>query len=254
MSNTNFSQILEALQEPFPSSEVEFKPGALNREKTKALALAYVDSRSYIQRLNLVVPDWSDEYHITMLPDRVIVLCRLSIAGVVRTGDGECLLNGGSEEDGRVEPNAVTTASAQAFKRACVKYGLGAYLYSLPQVWCDYDHAKRKIVNPPQLPDWAKPSSERQAAKEAEARQRVAAEMPAPEAPVVEGAQAGEYGEEENVGEFVIPSVFKRHGGMALKNIPRKSIEWYANEMPASSPAAKLLQAKAKAYLAKYPV
>lgn len=156
----DFSQILDALQEPFPSHEVEFKPGATNREKTKALALAYVDSRPYIQRLNLVCPDWQDEYQVTMLPDRVVVLCRLTIAGVTRTGDGECLLSSG-EEGERAEPNAVTTASAQAFKRACVKFGLGAYLYALPQVWCDYDAQKRKIVNPPQLPEWALPPAER---------------------------------------------------------------------------------------------
>lgn len=158
----DFSQILDALQEPFPSDEVEFKPGATNKEKTKALALAYVDSRPYIQRLNQVSPDWHDEYQITTLGDRVVVLCRLTIAGVTRTGDGECLLSGGDEGE-RVEPNAVTTASAQAFKRACVKFGLGAYLYALPQVWCDYDAQKRKIVNPPELPDWALPAAERKA-------------------------------------------------------------------------------------------
>ena len=160
MSDFTISQIIEALSEPFPSSEVEFKPGALNRDKTRALALAYVDSRTYIQRLNLVAPDWQDEYQVTILPDRVVVICRLTVEGITRTGDGECLLSGG-EEGGRVEANAVTTASAQAFKRACVKFSLGAYLYSLPQVWCEYDHARRKIVNPPHLPDWALPSGEK---------------------------------------------------------------------------------------------
>ncbi len=120
-----------------------------------------MDSRPYIQRLNLVAPDWQDEYQITMLADRVVVLCRLTVNGVTRTGDGECLLASGEDENGRAEPNAVTTASAQAFKRACVKFGLGAYLYALPQTWCNYDHARRKIVNPPQLPDWALPWEER---------------------------------------------------------------------------------------------
>ncbi len=38
-TKSTFSQVIAALSEPFPSSEVEFKPGALNREKTKALAL-----------------------------------------------------------------------------------------------------------------------------------------------------------------------------------------------------------------------
>jgi len=179
MSQFDFSEILDALQEPFPSSEVEFKPGATNREKTKALALAYVDSRPYIQRLNLICPDWRDDYQIIMLPDRVVVLCRLTIAGVTRTGDGECLLSGGEESE-RVEPNAVTTASAQAFKRACVKFGLGAYLYALPQVWCDYDPVKRKIVNPPVLPEWALPSGERLGKASAVATEREALPEPAP--------------------------------------------------------------------------
>lgn len=175
MSQFDFSQILAALAEPFSASEVEFKPGATNREKTKALALAYVDSRPYIQRLNVVCPEWQDEYQVTMLPDRVVVLCRLTLAGVTRTGDGECLLTNG-EEGERTEANAVTSASAQAFKRACVKFGLGAYLYSLPQVWCDYDHAKRKIVNPPQLPDWALSPSDRLERSTAKAANREAAE------------------------------------------------------------------------------
>lgn len=172
MSQFDFSQILEALQEPFPSHEVEFKPGALNGDKSKALALAYVDSRPYIQRLNLVCPEWQDEYQITMLPDRVVVLCRLTVNGITRTGDGECLLAAGE----KAEENAVTTASAQAFKRACVKFGLGAYLYALPQVWCDYDHAKRKIINPPTLPEWALSPAERLEKATARATEREAAE------------------------------------------------------------------------------
>jgi hypothetical protein len=171
MSPFDFSQILEALQEPFPSSEVEFKPGALNRDRSKALALAYVDSRAYIQRLNLVTPDWQDEYQVSLLPDRVVVLCRLTLAGVTRTGDGECLLANGEAGEQAPEANAVTTASAQAFKRACVKFGLGAYLYSLPQVWCEYDAEKRRIVNPPSLPEWALPAGER-----LERRERAAVE------------------------------------------------------------------------------
>ena len=178
-NNVDFTQILEALQEPFPSNEVEFKPGATNREKTKALALAYVDSRPYIQRLNLICPEWQDEYQVSLLPDRVVVLCRLTLAGVTRTGDGECLLTSG-EEGERTEANAVTTASAQAFKRACVKFGLGAYLYALPQVWCEYDHARRKIVNPPQLPEWGLPAGERLEKASQSAVQREAQEMATP--------------------------------------------------------------------------
>jgi hypothetical protein len=37
-------------------------------------------------------------------------------------------------------------AEAQAFKRACSAFGLGRYLYSLPQVWAEYNQEKREIV------------------------------------------------------------------------------------------------------------
>jgi hypothetical protein len=245
MSNTNFSTIFQSLQEPFASNLIEWKPQAVSADKKRALAAAYVDMREYEDRLDQVFPQWTSSVQFLVTDRKVAAIVSLTIDGVTRVNVGEASLE---------DENSFTSSFAQAFKRACSDFGLGRYLYRLPQKWCDYDEKQRAIIAPPQLPDWAKPSSERQAAKEAEARQRVAAEMPAPEATVVEGAQTGEYGKEENVGEFVIPSVFKKHGGMRLKNIPRKSIEWYANEMPASSPAAKLLQEKAKAYLAKYPV
>ena len=162
MSENNFSQFLEAMAEPFSVMSVEWKPGATTQDKTRALALAYVESRAYITRLNeLADGDWSDEYQVFTLSDRVAVICRLTIYGVTRTGDGEALLKYGDSAD----ENALTSASAQAFKRACVKFGLGAYLYDLPQVWCDYDQKSRRIVNPPKLPEWAVPFGERDAYK-----------------------------------------------------------------------------------------
>ncbi|NWG19129.1 MAG: hypothetical protein HXY39_02275 [Chloroflexi bacterium] len=36
----------------------------------------------------------------------------------------------------------------QAFKRACALFGLGRYLYHLPQVWVEYDDDKRSFVDP----------------------------------------------------------------------------------------------------------
>ena len=253
------SQIIEALSEPFPSDEVEFKPGALNSDKTKALALAYVDSRPYIQRLNLVCPDWQDEYQVSLLPDRVVVLCRLTVAGVTRTGDGECLLGEKAEE------NAVTTASAQAFKRACVKFGLGAYLYALPQEWCDYDHSKRRIVNPPRLPDWAVPASEQEIRKSndqalAEARKarvekaltELGYESPAPD-PTPEDGNG-----HENPGELIVH--FGRNQGKKLAEIwaseeGRGWIRWAAGDdgkgkgFEPKDEKGKHLQRMAKAFL-----
>jgi len=130
------ADIIRRLSEPFSPDVIQWKPGAISKDRTRAMAVAYVDSREYMNRLDLVEPGWSDEYQVIPLPDRVLVICRLTVGGVTRTGDGECLL---ADTRGETEENALTSASAQAFKRACAKFGLGRYLYDLPRVWVDYD-------------------------------------------------------------------------------------------------------------------
>ena len=126
-------EMMEALAQPFPAEVIQWKPGATNGEKTRGLALAYVDLRHYIDRLNEVAgPDWSDDYEVQV--QGTVVLCRLTICGVTRADVGEAPPN---------DENTATTALAQAFKRACVKFGLGAFLYRLPRMWVEYD-AQRK--------------------------------------------------------------------------------------------------------------
>jgi len=48
-----------------------------------------------------------------------VVVCRLTIGGVTRADVGEAPPN---------DENTAATALAQAFKGACVKFGMGAYL------------------------------------------------------------------------------------------------------------------------------
>ena len=66
------------------------------------------------------------------------VICRLTILGIIREDVGEAEAN---------DPNAATSAVAQAFKRACSAFGLGRYLYSLPKLWVDYNDGAKAIVN-----------------------------------------------------------------------------------------------------------
>lgn len=143
MTANNFAEILKRLAEPFPPSVVQWKPGMVSKDRTRALALAYVDSREYMNRLDRVCPDWSDDYEVVVVADRVLVICRLRIGAVTRVGDGEALL---SDSRGEIEENALTSASAQAFKRACAKFGLGRYLYDIPRVWAEYDDQKKSFT------------------------------------------------------------------------------------------------------------
>ncbi len=125
-------KILEQLSFPFPAKALQWRVGPCNRDKTRGVALAYVDSRDYIERLNAVLGlGWEDAYTFTVMGTRIVCKCELRLhlkegQSIVRTGDGDCELS---------DPNATTVASAQAFKRACVKFGLGAYLYGLPLEW-----------------------------------------------------------------------------------------------------------------------
>ena len=55
------------------------------------------------------------------------------------------------------DENALTSAEAQSFKRACACLGLGRYLYYFTGTWVDLDDHKRpKSV--PQLAGWATPA------------------------------------------------------------------------------------------------
>ena len=128
---------LKELSQPFSTKEIHWKPGATNKDKTKALGLAYADPRHYQQRLDDVVgPDWSDAYEVHK--DGSLFICYLTVGGVTRSDVGE--------KDGK-DQNTATIAKAQAFKRACVAFGLGRYLYSFPQKWVAYNGQYKRFTD-----------------------------------------------------------------------------------------------------------
>ncbi|HKB04620.1 MAG TPA: Rad52/Rad22 family DNA repair protein [Gemmataceae bacterium] len=143
------TSITRALAAPFGDSEVKFKPQAV--KGNRALALAYVDVRAIMDRLDNVlgVENWQDDYQL--LPDNS-VMCRLRLR-IGRRWITKMDVGGPSEQpDGG---DRLKAAFSDALKRAAVKFGIGRYLYRLPQQWADYDPVKRQFSAPPRLPDWA---------------------------------------------------------------------------------------------------
>lgn len=132
----------QKLCKPFPQALIELKPGALTKDRTRALAMPYVDMRAYQTRLDRVVgPEgWESHYTVT---DRGVV-CALTILGITKSGIGDYPLASTDE-------NPATSAEAQAFKRACTAFGVGRYLYRLPQVWGDYDDVQKRFRDPAHL-------------------------------------------------------------------------------------------------------
>jgi len=162
-------EVISQLEEPFDPELIYWKPQAINKAKTSAVAAAYADPRAYSDRLNEVIGanGWSTGYQVYTIdpvvgPDpkdwknrysykgKVMVVATLTIEGVGS--------NSGTGESDAVDENAITSAEAQAFKRAATRFGLGRYLYDLPKnQWVPYDDTSRRITEPPALPDWAIP-------------------------------------------------------------------------------------------------
>ena len=141
---TSFTpEIVAALHAPFPWDMIEVRPGSVRKDGTGALALAYADPRVYMERLDTVVgPEhWSVEFAPW---GEHKLICRLTIFGIVKCSTGEA--------DPK-DKNAGTVAEAQAFKRACVAFGLGRYLYDLAQVWArgTGDSKNFKFENPARI-------------------------------------------------------------------------------------------------------
>ncbi len=127
------NSILTELRKPFHPSAVTWKPGSVNKEGTKGLALAYADIRAYMSRLDEVCGmAWS----VTYTPWGERIVCHLTIEGVTRSSTGE--------SDSQSERSEIggTSAEAQAFKRACAMFGVGRYLYTLPTVWVEMEDKK----------------------------------------------------------------------------------------------------------------
>lgn len=139
------------LAAPFPLADVHFRPGATNREKTQALALAYLDARAIMDRLDEVVgpENWKDEY--TSWEGKGM-LCRLSLRI-----DGEWVGKEDAAEATDIEP--VKGAVSDALKRAAVKWGIGRYLYNLDNAWVKCEERGRSVIllEKPRLPTWALP-------------------------------------------------------------------------------------------------
>ncbi len=166
LSQEKVRQLLERLAEPFAPSVVEWVVSATSQGKDghRGLMAAYADPRAYLDRLNqlFTAGGWTQDYSFQVVGNverkgregkvsvcaKVMACCRVTIFGVgTHSGTGEHWAD---------DENAVTGGDAQAFKRACVCFGLGRYLYDVPQVWVDLDEFKRPRWLP-DLPAWALP-------------------------------------------------------------------------------------------------
>jgi hypothetical protein len=130
-------EIAKALASPFPAELIKWRAGATTRDKSKAMALPYIDARHVFNRLDDVVGPGSWETVINETSSGR-VLCTLIIDGVSKT-------DGAGATDIEGEKGAIS----DAIKRAAVQWGIGRYLYDLPTEWMPYDAQRKRLVTNP---------------------------------------------------------------------------------------------------------
>jgi len=160
-------ELIAALEVPLDPRVIEWRvTNTTKAGKPRGQVVPYADQRAYTDRLNSLFSPagWTRKYVVHTSANfersedqktvaKVFVTCELIIFGFG--------LHSATGEEFADDPNACTSAEAQAFKRACVCFGLGRYLYYYAGTWVDLDDRKRpKTV--PALPDWATPEGWKQ--------------------------------------------------------------------------------------------
>lgn len=161
-SQQEIKDVCAVLEAPFDPTVIDWRVTNTSKNgKLRGQVIPYADQRAYTDRLNrLFTPaGWTRKYSVHTSANferskdqktvaKVFVTCELSIAGFgTHSATGE----GWTDDE-----NAVTSAEAQAFKRASACFGLGRYLYYFEGVWVDLDERKRPKTLP-RLPQWATP-------------------------------------------------------------------------------------------------
>ena len=114
---------LEALTRPMMDEEVNWRMDSLMKNGTRVRLLAYIDARAAMERLDEAVGHggWADDY---MPGPNGGVMCKLSLCI-----GGTWVTKSDVAENTQIE--AIKGGVSDAFKRACVKWGIGRNLYDL---------------------------------------------------------------------------------------------------------------------------
>ena len=120
----------QKLSATFPADRISWRVGSTNKDKTKGLALAYIDARDVQDRLDEVCGPQNWQNRFSHADSKTI--CEIGIRV-----DGEWIwkANGAGDTDFEAEKGAISSS----FKRAAVMWGIGKYLYDLSNIWVEIE-------------------------------------------------------------------------------------------------------------------
>lgn len=127
----------EQLEKSFLDDELEFRVGATNSDKTKGLALAYIQARAIQNRLDEVVgiENWRVSYK--EINGGFLAKLELKI-------NNEWI----AKEDGAnvTDYEAIKGGISSAFKRAASVWGIGRYLYEIESQWLPIEQKGKAYI------------------------------------------------------------------------------------------------------------
>jgi len=152
----DLKEIERELKKPFRPDEIEFRISAKSKDKTKGLAVAYIQNRAVQNRLDEVMgfSNWKNEFISTDNGK----ICGLSL----RIND-EWITKYDGASDTKIE--STKGGISDSMKRAAVQWGIGRYLYNLPSTWVKIKNTygeNYEIIERPKLPNWALPDEMKQ--------------------------------------------------------------------------------------------
>jgi hypothetical protein len=230
----NNAEALLRLEEPFSPKDVKWLVAATSCDGRKGRVTPYADPRAYTDRLNEVVTasGWTRQYAVhtispvirmkkdkTIQTGKVLVTCTVTIAGVGS--------HSGSGEEWADDENAMTSAEAQAFKRACSCFGLGRYFYDFAEMWVEIDeHKQPKSI--PTLPSWALPKGH-DAANPPQMRQtsgqKSQTRLPAQRGPLDTSVTTKIEGFQRELGDALFGSILAMAHARSAREIPNQHVQ-----------------------------
>ena len=165
VSSLDVKSAIADLEVPFPPDQVQWRVTNTAKDKKRGQIVPYADPRAYADRLNALftVQGWTRKYQIETMSNitrmkkgesissgKILVTCTVTIVGLWS--------HSGTGEEWADDENGMTSADAQAFKRACSCFGLGRYFYEFQGSWVDLDQ-NQQPKRLPALPAWAIPEN-----------------------------------------------------------------------------------------------
>ncbi len=114
------------LRAPFPPEKVSWRVGPTTQDKSKGMALAFIDARDVMERLDDVCGPAGWQCRYSHANGKTV--CDI---GVKAGEEWVWKADGAGDSDMEAEKGALS----DAFKRAAVRFGVGRYLYDVEAVW-----------------------------------------------------------------------------------------------------------------------